>query len=408
MDNSVNDMSQDKQIRKSDFVLMLPKNTSLMVKLSEKFLKSETELELGKLIHTNLKVEGKNGKLFKGKFLEVIIKGDLYLKRKARCSFDDCICEIPSLPEQIGESVSNTYTVISLAFEPGRRNPGGSVYNQVFFCDDGIWKSLNILRNKRSPSSVKLNVEDVKDFLLENQNILSEILKSNITKEDIIALAYRKEQIGVFETLLYSSSHFKSYKEKFNLRGDESVWQHFFEKNTWIFGYGLNYIFTSPIGDLRLEQVVQGHSFFQSGKRIDALLKTRGLISSLCFVEIKTHNTDLIEKDSYRSACYPISQNLAGAVSQIQKTVQKAITNIRTKLEMVTKEGDPVGDVAYLYQPRSFIVIGKLDEFQTVKGTNEEKFSSFELFRQNINNPEIITFDELYERAKFITGQTER
>ena len=38
---------------------------------------------------------------------------------------------------------------------------------------------------------------------------------------------------------------------------------------------------------------------------------------------------------------------------------------------------------------------------------NEDKFSSFELFRQNQTNPEIITFDELYERAKFIVKNDE-
>ena len=35
-------------------------------------------------------------------------------------------------------------------------------------------------------------------------------------------------------------------------------------------------------------------------------------------------------------------------------------------------------------------------------GINEDKFSSFELFRRNMVNPEIITFDELYERTKNI------
>ena len=31
---------------------------------------------------------------------------------------------------------------------------------------------------------------------------------------------------------------------------------------------------------------------------------------------------------------------------------------------------------------------------------------SFELFRRSINNPEIITFDELLERTRFIVGNT--
>ena len=43
------------------------------------------------------------------------------------------------------------------------------------------------------------------------------------------------------------------------------------------------------------------------------------------------------------------------------------------------------------------------EELGSLYGINTEKLRSFELFRKNIYSPEIITFDELYERAKFIT-----
>ncbi|MEH1864160.1 MAG: Shedu immune nuclease family protein [Nostoc sp.] len=388
-----------------DKVLMLPADTSLMARVK---LKPEKELQLGSFVHKSLRVKESASR----SFIEIIIRENLYISTTGRNKLRDCRCEIPALPDQYGDSVNNANTKISLAFEyePNElRSPGGSAINEVYFLDDdNYWKPLRVLRDKKLPNLGKLDIEEVKAFLLENQDILAEILKNNITKEDLIALAYRKEQLNIFNNLLHNPFDFETYKEQFELKGDEAVWQHFFERNTWIFGYGLNYIFTSPLSDLKLEQVVQGYSLFQSGKRVDALLKTRGFISSLCFAEIKTHNTPLIEPESYRSACYCISRELAGAVSQIQKTVQKAVTNIRTKLEVVTQDGDPTDDVAYLYQPRSFIVVGRLDEFQTSKGTNEEKFGSFELFRQNINNPEVITFDELYERARFIIRRAER
>ena len=41
-------------------------------------------------------------------------------------------------------------------------------------------------------------------------------------------------------------------------------------------------------------------------------------------------------------------------------------------------------------------------KFRSEHGVNTEKYRSFELYRRNISRPEIITFDELYERAKFI------
>ena len=57
--------------------------------------------------------------------------------------------------------------------------------------------------------------------------------------------------------------------------------------------------------------------------------------------------------------------------------------------------------------PKSFLVVGSLKEFTAAKGVNEARHRSFELFRANTLNPEIITFDELYERARFIVHQHE-
>jgi len=137
-------------------------------------------------------------------------------------------------------------------------------------------------------------------------------------------------------------------------------------------------------------------------------MKTRGLISSLCFVEIKTHKTPLIDHSKhYRPECWRTSGELAGSISQIQKTTQKAIQDIKTKLEIVNNEGLPTGENLFLYHPKSFLVVGSLSEFIEDSKTNEQKFSSFELYRRNVNNPEIITFDELYERAKYIVKHAE-
>ena len=46
--------------------------------------------------------------------------------------------------------------------------------------------------------------------------------------------------------------------------------------------------------------------------------------------------------------------------------------------------------------------MGNNAEFRTEYGINELKLRSFELLRKNTISPEIITYDELYERAKFI------
>jgi hypothetical protein len=230
-----------------------------------------------------------------------------------------------------------------------------------------------------------ITVDEKKKYFLENIELVEEIVKTQLTKSDVIALAYRKDQLRIFKNLLSDQVFFEKRKRERGKKKDEDVWQEYFESNPWIFGYGLNFIFTSHLDNKKLEQITSGHSFFQGGKRVDALLKTLGFINSLCFVEIKTHRTPLLAQGKpYRIECWSVSNELAGSIAQVQKTVQKAISEIN------------------LYNPKSYIVIGTLEEFSTGAGINEQKFSSFEIFRRNLVNPEILTFDELYERARFI------
>lgn len=250
--------------------------------------------------------------------------------------------------------------------------------------------------------------EQAQQVLMANPELVEELVRNNLTKSDIVALAYRKKQLDRFKGMLEDKHIFSDAQKEFGVKTTESTWQAFFESNQWIFGYGLSYLFVTGLDDKKLEQYTSGFSVNQAGKRADALMKTRGLVSALCFVEIKTHETPLLQGGKpYRSECWRISEELAGSIAQTQKTVQKALKTIQTKLEIEDNYGNPTGEVAYLYQPRSFIIIGSLSEFMKDDAVNEQKFGSFELFRRNLANTEIVTFDELYERAKFIVQQSE-
>lgn len=262
--------------------------------------------------------------------------------------------------------------------------------------DDRFLEEIDIPRNK------------LLEIIAKDKDLINEILNSGISTREISNLAYRKRALKFFGKALTDPEYFERCKKKLGAnKKDEDLWQFFFEKNSWIFGYGLSYIFNTALDDKKLEQVVKGYDFNSSGKRVDALLKSRGLINSLCFAEIKTHKTDLIRKE-YRGECYPASSELSGAIAQIQKTVQKSLETIKTKTTVKNDNGDLTGENLYLYQPKSFLVIGMLKEFQGEFGDNEDKLSSFELLRRNITNPEIITFDELYERAKCIVDFEEK
>jgi len=284
------------------------------------------------------------------------------------------------------------------------------------FIGDEIGKLLEFIQNIQSvnldhPSRINISDEELnkislsssqaKNLLHENQELFAEVLRSEITTEDIVAVGYRKKQLDVYEKLLNELKYFEDLKEK-KKTTNEGLWQKYFEKNPWVFGYGLGYIFLSSLNDKKLEQVVQGYSVDSHGKRVDALMKTKGIISNLCFVEIKTHTTELLDSKPYRSGCWAPSKELAGAISQVQGTVASAIENFSSQISVKDTLGNPTGEEIYSYQPKSYLVIGSMGEFATEHGVNKDKLRSFELLRKNTINPEIITFDELYERARFI------
>jgi hypothetical protein len=311
------------------------------------------------------------------------------------------------------EDTRQTFVLTIQKFASETGQPYGSGFS---FVGEEIGRFCEFLANIQSvdfKTRAKVNISDeelrkialtthqAKTFLMENQDLFAEVLKLEVTTEDLIAVGFRKKQLSVYENLLNDQSYFDDLKQNKNC-SNEALWQKYFEKNPWVFGYGLGYIFLSALDDKKLEQVVQGHSVNSYGKRVDALMKTKGIISNLCFIEIKTHATELLESKPYRSGCWAPSKELAGAIAQVQGTVASAIEKLSSKINPSDSEGNPTGEEIFNYQPKSYLVIGSMGEFVSEHGVNNDKLRSFELLRKNTTNPEIITFDELYERAKFI------
>lgn len=236
----------------------------------------------------------------------------------------------------------------------------------------------------------------------ENQELFAEVIRASITKNDVVSVGYRKKQLDTFQRLLDEPVFFAETKARKEIKSNEALWQAFFEKNPCIFGYGLSYIYLDGLDNKKLEQVVQGHRVNSYGKRADALMKTRGVISCLCFVEVKTPETALLGPGAYRKGCWPASVELSGAISQTQGTVFGAMETLRGKLSMNDDNGDPTDEEMFNYAPKSFLVVGNFGQFVVDQGVNQDKLRSFELLRRNCHSPEIITFDELYERARFI------
>ncbi|BAP81033.1 hypothetical protein MT1_3859 [Pseudomonas sp. MT-1] len=253
---------------------------------------------------------------------------------------------------------------------------------------------------------LSLTSQQAESLVIDNEELFAEVLRHSITKKDVVAIAYRRRQLGIFRRLLDEPDFFEDLKTKKKCK-DEALWQQYFEKNPWIFGYGLSYVYSSGLDEKRLEQVVRGYHVAQSGKRVDALLKSKAFASTLCFVEIKTHKTQLLRNTAYRSGCWSPSDELSGAVAQVQGTVSYAGETIFGKLPLTDADGFPTSEEVFNFHPRSFVVIGSLSQLCGEHGVNQEQLRSFELYRRNTFQPEIITFDELYERALHIVEASE-
>jgi hypothetical protein len=240
----------------------------------------------------------------------------------------------------------------------------------------------------------------IKTFLLrkDGQQIIEELLASGIiTSTDIVNIGYRKKQLGIFDKLLNDPDYIATYKTENSITDErlEILWQHFFSKNDWIFGYGLDYKF---LGILQKEAHISNTNL--SGKEGvigDFLL---GCNKFTVLVELKRPDTDLF-KNKNRSNSWSLSNELIDAFSQILE--QKASWQIQAESNANNNYNDS-GEIIKqkTVDPKTILIIGKSNQYS---GETEElriKAKSFELFRRDSRNVDIVTFDELFERAKFI------
>ncbi len=181
---------------------------------------------------------------------------------------------------------------------------------------------------------------------------------------------------------------YKSLKENY----DESYWQNFFSSNQWIFGYGLKYQFLNLITD---QPRYTGANFTGSGEqRGDFLLNTEADKKYTVLVEIKKPDSLLVLNQEYRNGTWKLGQELLWAVTQVQMNCHSWF---REGSKMDYAKDELEGKDVFTYEPRGILVIGHTNQLNS-----RDKLQTFESYRRSLHLPEIITFDELYERAKYI------
>lgn len=232
------------------------------------------------------------------------------------------------------------------------------------------------------------------------------LIESDAHGEDVIALRRRRDVVAQMRQWLEDDDAF--HRSSSAAGGKEHAWQQLLEQNPWILGIGLGGQLLTSWNPKKLEQIVLGHDINGPGKRADGLLRTTGVISSMVFAEIKHHKTDLLATE-YRSGCWRPSAELSGATIQAQQTVHMACRKLDEFHQDRSPEGELLQTGTFVIRPQSFLIIGSQKELTgQFGGPHCDKVRSFELFRSNTREPNILTFDELLAKAEWHVNTAER
>ena len=260
-----------------------------------------------------------------------------------------------------------------------------------FVIEEGTLPNRKILLNLTKPDTSKILVDKdlaeivdkLSDLEKDKRESVLETLKNNVlTKQDLNILSGRKDGLELF-------------KELFRKDIKETEWQLFFKRNSWIFGYGLDYRFLSI---LQREASVSSTDLDGTNEvKLDYLLGDKNFT---VIVELKRPDTALFENDKNRSESWKLSKDLTYAVSQILS--QKAEWEIKAQTDQFNGDGHKIEQSTI--SPKTILIIGNTNQFSGSTRSDLIKKKTFELYRRNSRNIDIITYDELLERAQFIVN----
>lgn len=167
---------------------------------------------------------------------------------------------------------------------------------------------------------------------------------------------------------------------------DEDFWQDLFKENAWV----ISQLFTSSVILIRGQAYVGGKGIDNRGGNVADFLFKNSLTDDAALVEVKTPATKLLEKDKYRNNTWGPSPELSGGVQQL-------LTN-RHNLSRERPHLIEESDLPFFqtFNPKAILILGSIEGDLTETG----KRRCFELYRRNLRDVDVITFDEVYDKAK--------
>jgi hypothetical protein len=229
-------------------------------------------------------------------------------------------------------------------------------------------------------------VSQIKNMTDAQRGSLLRGLQQSLTPEEINILLGRKQGLAEYE------EHMQL------LDWSETHWQDFFERQQWVFGYGLDYRMMRQFD--REMTVGAGGTDNKNKPMVDFLMS---FTDYTVLVEIKMPDTPIFAPSKRgRAGTWEFSRDFMSAVSQIIEQKAEWLSFAQTG-EHHNRAGEVLK--ARTKNAKCILVIGSRDEFSRSGSTRDANImrDTFELFRREKHSIDIMTFDELFERARFIT-----
>lgn len=217
------------------------------------------------------------------------------------------------------------------------------------------------------------DIDDLLDVLTSQSDKLQSSRPEALAKlREEIELVELDALISIFEGML--AKHLT-----------EDKWQRFFEANPFILSFAFGY----PLILTQGQASVGGRKLSGGGGKIADFLAKNPSTNNVALFEIKTPSATLLTSRPYRGGVFGPSPELAGSVMQVldqRYMLLEQFTQILRNSRITDLESFAV---------RLCLIIGT-----TPHEIDERK--SFELFRVNSSDVDIVTFDELLQRVKLL------
>ena len=225
----------------------------------------------------------------------------------------------------------------------------------------------------------------------------------NYNQLKAITFENRKKNLRAFYYLLKNENDSQQkYRDKYNVQnGEEHIWHHFLQNNDWILGLNADLRFITQFLDE--QKVGMENSQGTESPQVDLF----GISEFTTLIELKHSSTKFfkINKSKGRANTWDFTSDFIEGISQCLGQKNELENSFKDKVFVKDDNKRLQKDGIESVDPKSLLIIGnKKIEFPILEldNTNILKNKTLERFRRNNRNIDVLTFDELFERAYHI------